>query len=210
MNSDLISREALKEDFKTRLENAKRWKENAINRGDEEIVIRATATIDFICEVIMTIDNAPTVAVSCKDCDGYEAGYSAGLKDTERPQGDIFPMDIVAGKCPIEVGGNCPLKSQGEPKPVSERQKRALAIVDALTEKRLINVMERGCLRRSILLEPERSQDESISLEDGLKKARRGKYVIYDVDFLLDNLAREITIMESTRQWKAGKGNDNE
>ena len=97
-----------------------------------------------------------------------------------------------------------------EPEPVSERQKRALAIVDALTEKRLINVMERGCLRRSILLEPERTQAESISLEDGLKKARRGNYVIYDVDFLLDNLAREVNIMESARQWKAGKGNDND
>ena len=85
-----------------------------------------------------------------------------------------------------------------------------MAIVDALTEKRLINVMERGCLRRSILLEPERAQSESISLEDGLKKARRGNYVIYDVDFLLDNLAREVNIMESARQWKAGEGNDND
>ena len=56
----------------------------------------------------------------------------------------------------------------------------------------------------------ERPQDESISLEDGLKKARRGNYVIYDVDFLLDNLAREVNIMESARQWKAGKGNDND
>ncbi len=60
------------------------------------------------------IDNALTVAVNCKDCDGYEAGYSSGLKDAEIPQGDIFPMEIVAGKCPIEVGGNCPLKPQGE------------------------------------------------------------------------------------------------
>ena len=92
----------------------------------------------------------------------------------------------------------------------TERQKRALAIVDALTEKHLINVMERGCLRRSIILEPERPQGESISLEDGLKKARRGNYVIYDVDFLLDNLAREVNIMESTRRLKAGKGNDND
>lgn len=97
-----------------------------------------------------------------------------------------------------------------EPEPVSERQKRALTIVDALTEKRLINVVERGCLRRSILLEPERTQDESISLEDGLKKARRGNYVIYDVDFLLDNLAREVNIMESARRLKAGKRNDND
>lgn len=54
--------DALKEDFKARLEKAKNWKENAINRGDDEIVIRATATIDFICEVIMTIDNAPTIS----------------------------------------------------------------------------------------------------------------------------------------------------
>lgn len=53
--------DALKEDFKARLEKAKRWKENAINNGDDELVIRATATIDFICEVIMTINNAPTV-----------------------------------------------------------------------------------------------------------------------------------------------------
>lgn len=34
------------------------------------------------------IDNTPTIAVNCKDCDGYEAGYSAGLKDAERPQGE--------------------------------------------------------------------------------------------------------------------------
>lgn len=67
-----------------------------------------------------------------------------------------------------------------EPEPVSERQKRALAIVDALTEKRLINVMERGCLRRSIILEPERTQDESktvtdcmIAYGDGFESARR-------------------------------------
>ncbi len=106
-------------------------------------------------------------------------------------------------------GGNDNAPS-AEPEPVSERQKRALAIVEALTEKRLRNVMERGCLRRSILLEPERPQVESIPIEDGLKKARHGKYVIYDVDFLLDNLAREVNIMESTRQWKAGKGNDND
>lgn len=28
--------------------------------------------------------------------------------------GDIIPMEIVVGKCPIEVGGNCPLRAQGE------------------------------------------------------------------------------------------------
>lgn len=56
----------------------------------------------------------------------------------------------------------------------------------------------------------ERPKGETIRIEDGLKKARRGNYVIYDVDFLLDNLAREVNIMESVRQWKAGKGNDND
>ena len=39
------------------------------------------------------IDNAPIVAVDCKDCDGYEAGYSAGLKDAERPQGEWIPVN---------------------------------------------------------------------------------------------------------------------
>ena len=34
------------------------------------------------------IDAAQTVVVNCKDCDGYEAGYSAGLKDAERPKGE--------------------------------------------------------------------------------------------------------------------------
>lgn len=53
-----------------------------------------------------------------------------------------------------------------EPEPVSEYQKRALAIVDALTEKHLINVRERGCLRRSILLEPERPQDKPKTVQD--------------------------------------------
>lgn len=57
----LIDADELKEDFKARLEKAKNWKENALNNSDDELVIRATATIDFICEVIMTINNAPTV-----------------------------------------------------------------------------------------------------------------------------------------------------
>lgn len=82
MNNDLISRSALKKDFKARLEKAKNWKENALNKGDDEIVIRADATIDFICEVIMTIDNAPTVAPTfglfkemlCSECDKRPRG----------------------------------------------------------------------------------------------------------------------------------------
>lgn len=61
----LIDADALKEDFKERLRNAKNWKENALNNGDDEIAIRAEAIIDFICEVIMTIDNALTVEPIC-------------------------------------------------------------------------------------------------------------------------------------------------
>lgn len=58
----LIDADALKTDFQDRLEKAKRWKEHAILDRDEEIEVRATATIDFIIEVIMTINNAPTAA----------------------------------------------------------------------------------------------------------------------------------------------------
>ena len=49
-------------------------------------------------------------------------------------------------------------------------------------------------------VETARPQGESIRIADGLKKARHGNYVIYDVDFLLDNLAREVNIMEGARR----------
>ena len=57
----LIDADALKEDFKERLSNAHKWLEKA---KDEEIKIRANAVITYICEVIMTIDYAPTVEPS--------------------------------------------------------------------------------------------------------------------------------------------------
>lgn len=86
----LIDADALKEDFKARLRKAQNWKENALNRGDDEIVIRADATISFICEVIMTINNAPTVEPFEPDYvgaerlkarqRGYEEGYHNGMK----------------------------------------------------------------------------------------------------------------------------------
>ena len=97
----LIDADALKEDFKARLEKAKNWKENALNNSDDELVIRATATIDFICEVIMTINNAPTVN-DCPNCE-YKINYgyicsSSSYKELqalrkfkeehERPQGE--------------------------------------------------------------------------------------------------------------------------
>lgn len=55
---DLISREALKEDFKSRLADCNEWIEKA---KDKETKIRASAVKSYIAEVIMTIDNAPTV-----------------------------------------------------------------------------------------------------------------------------------------------------
>ena len=57
----LIDAEALVKEFSTRAVSARNWKENALNNGDEEIVIRADATLAFLTEVKLTIDNAPTV-----------------------------------------------------------------------------------------------------------------------------------------------------
>lgn len=56
---------------------------------------------------------------SLSACDKY--GNCEFFKSKAKPKGDIFPMKIVAGKCPIEAGGNCPLRPQGEWIPVSER-----------------------------------------------------------------------------------------
>jgi hypothetical protein len=59
----LIDADALCEEFKERQRAALRWKEKAILDGDEEISIRADATLSFLSEVKLTIDNAPTVKV---------------------------------------------------------------------------------------------------------------------------------------------------
>ena len=90
-----ISRSALKEDFKHRLKKAKNWKENALNNGDDELVIRADAHIDFICEVIMTIDNAPTVPQVVVFAENADEKAIEDMKaelqnviDSERPQGE--------------------------------------------------------------------------------------------------------------------------
>ena len=58
MNNDLISRSTLKEDMKSRLSACNEWIEKA---KDKETRIRASTVKAFIAEVIMTIDNAPTV-----------------------------------------------------------------------------------------------------------------------------------------------------
>lgn len=51
--------DALKEDFKSRLADCNKWIEKA---KDKETKIRASAIKAFIGEVIMTIDNAPTIS----------------------------------------------------------------------------------------------------------------------------------------------------
>lgn len=50
--------DALKEDFKSRLADCNKWIEKA---KDKETKIRASAVKAFIGEVIMTIDNTPTI-----------------------------------------------------------------------------------------------------------------------------------------------------
>lgn len=107
MSNDLISREALKKAFAFLM-----WKEH----NPYETV----KVCDIVNQTLDFFDNAPTV-VDCKNCDGYEAGYSAGMCDAEIPKDEIFPMKIVAGKCPIDANGDCPLRPQGEWIPVSER-----------------------------------------------------------------------------------------
>lgn len=57
----LIDADALCEEFRMRQKAALNWKEGAILANDEEIIIRADATLVFLTEVKLTIDNAPTV-----------------------------------------------------------------------------------------------------------------------------------------------------
>lgn len=57
----IIDADALSEEFKSRAVSARNWKENALNCGNDEAVIRADATLAFLTEVKLTIENAPTV-----------------------------------------------------------------------------------------------------------------------------------------------------
>lgn len=89
MNNDLISREALKKDFEERNKACDKWIAKA---KDEETKIRAEATKHFICEVIMTIDNASTVEPTfgvfremlCSECE-----KNCTECKEKRPQGDL-------------------------------------------------------------------------------------------------------------------------
>ena len=123
-----------------------------------------------------------------------------GIPYEERPQGDLISRDALIKWIDDSVSKYGHIYSTDtlnmwglfkdylinfaptvEPEPVSERQKRALAIVDALTEKRLINVMERGCLRRSIILEPERPQGEWVLVGEGLPE-RFKEVIVTDIE----------------------------
>ena len=65
----------------------------------------------YIGEIMLkAIDNAPTVTVNCKDCDGYEAGYSAGLKDVEgftRKELESWLYAIAINNTNNELGSYC-------------------------------------------------------------------------------------------------------
>ena len=93
MNNDLISRSELKKALH--------------NFFDGKVVDEPTY---ILRDVFCYIDNTPTIAVNCKNCDGYEAGYSAGLKDAERPQGEwkLHGMIYYCSECghDYEQGGN--------------------------------------------------------------------------------------------------------
>ena len=73
VSDDLISRSALKKAIKSYADD--QYAENEY-LGE--------------CSIMDIIDNAPPVVINCKDCDGYEAGYSAELNDAERPKGDLI------------------------------------------------------------------------------------------------------------------------
>ena len=88
---DLISRSKLRKDFVDRYHKAEDW---IIKAEDIFIKTRAEATRDFIGEVIMTIDNAPTVETDIEVAtkDAYDHGYTDGWKERfgepdERPKG---------------------------------------------------------------------------------------------------------------------------
>jgi formate dehydrogenase maturation protein FdhE len=80
----LIDADALIEDFKSRLVDCNDWIENA---KDKETKIRASAVKTFIAEVILTINNAPTVEYT------FEEAFQKTVCENKlycpsRPQGE--------------------------------------------------------------------------------------------------------------------------
>ena len=97
---DLISREALK-NAKPEFMNEKIVRDTKYRTTKDRIYAKAWNACNSYW--LNTIDNAPTVAINCKDCDGYEAGYSAGLNDAERSQGEWIDHSEDYGyvECPF-------------------------------------------------------------------------------------------------------------
>ena len=71
----IIDADELKEDFKSRLALCNEWIEKA---KDKETKIRASAVKAYISEVIMTIDNAPTVEYPF-----YAEAYQTGFEEAK-------------------------------------------------------------------------------------------------------------------------------
>jgi hypothetical protein len=87
----LIDADALLEDFKSRAIKARHWKEKAILDDDQERVIRADATLTFLTEVKLTIEDAPTVEDRSLEIaqKSVELGRTLGQIEgkLQRPQG---------------------------------------------------------------------------------------------------------------------------
>jgi len=54
--------------------------------------------------------------------------------------------------------------------------------------------------KHPITYEGRRIKMQTINMTDGAKKGRAGRYVIYDIDYLLDNLSKEVYLLESSRK----------
>lgn len=84
--------DALKADFEKRRESCVEWEKKAVKEGNDEIATRALATYDFIGEVIMTINNAPTVPLPDFK-EGYKQAIIDGKTNYSRPQGEWIKED---------------------------------------------------------------------------------------------------------------------
>ena len=82
----LIDADVLLQEFADRAKAARRWKENALKNGDEKLAIRATATLDFLTEVKLSIEAAPTAVDLPELKEAYQDGYKDGQND--RSQGE--------------------------------------------------------------------------------------------------------------------------
>lgn len=87
----LIDADALKEYFESSIALCNEWIATA---KDKETKIRASAVKTFIGEVLIAINNAPTVDtyteddVHCAIKEGHQVGYEMAKAKFERPQGE--------------------------------------------------------------------------------------------------------------------------